>query len=312
MKDKLINITLILLIVSTAISIFPSKTQYNILKIWALLICGAILLILMLANYKKFKLDKKDYIILGFAFWIFLSTMHSNNVLNSIIGEENRWEGMLSLYTYILIYMCAKKFANYKAKTLLKIWQILYMVICIWGMVQNYVTYPNNSLIPILNKNVCGTFGNTNFMGNFTSIGLPIFIITYILDNDKFSLCTTIITFFCLLACNARSGWVAFFAFNIVLSVYLIKNFKKEYIKRIIILILAFILIFGILYTGKHSVLKTKINTTKYDISIMKEHGISEGKLGSGRIYIWKIVIDLIRKISNFWSRTRQFEKWNC
>lgn len=305
MKDKLINITLILLITVTAVAIFPSEEQYNILKIWALLICGAILLILMLANYKKLKLDKKDYIILGFAFWIFLSTMHSKNVLNSIIGEKNRWEGMLSLYTYIIIYMCAKKFANYKTKTLLRIWQILYMLICIWGIVQNYVSYPNNSLIPIFNKNVCGTFGNSNFMGNFTSIGLPIFIITYILDNDKFSLCTALVTFFCLLACNARSGWVAFFAFSIVLVVYLIKNFKREYIKRIIILIVAFVLIFGILYTGENSVLKMKINAAKRDLTIMSRSGIDNGGLGSGRIGIWKIVIDIIRQVSYFrsWNR---------
>lgn len=305
MKDKLINIVLIMQIVVTAIVIIPSDEQYNIIKIYTLLICGAALLILMLANYKKLKLDKKDYIILIFGFLVFLSTINSKNILISIIGEKNRYEGILALYTYIVIYMCAKKFLNYKKKTLIRIMEVLYMIIGVIGIIQNYVVYPDSSLIPILNKGVCGTFGNTNFMGNFASIGLPLFIITYILDNDKLSLSATAVTFFCLLACNARSGWVAFIAFGIVLIIYLAKNFKKEYIKRIIILIFAFITIFAMLYTQKNSPLRRKINTAKYDISIMKESGISNGNLGSGRIQIWKIVIDIIRKISysRSWDR---------
>ena len=305
MKDKLINIVLIMQIVVTAIVIIPSDEQYNIIKIYTLLICGAALLILMLANYKKLKLDKKDYIILIFGFLVFLSTINSKNILISIIGEKNRYEGILALYTYIVIYMCAKKFLNYKKKTLIRIMEVLYMIIGVIGIIQNYVVYPDSSLIPILNKGVCGTFGNTNFMGNFTSIGLPLFIILYILDDDKVSLVTALTTFFCLIACNARSGWVAFIAFSIVLIAYLKKNYKKEYIKRIFILIVAFITIFAMLYSQKNSSLRRKINTAKYDISIMKESGISNGNLGSGRIQIWKIVIDIIRKISysRSWDR---------
>lgn len=295
MKDKLINIVLIMQIVITAIAIIPDKNHYNILKAWILLACGALLLILLLTNYKKLKLDKKDYAILEFGFLIFLSTIQACKPLTALLGEDNRYEGMLALYTYILVYMCAKKFLKYKKKTLLRIFQVLYMVIGILGIVQNYILYPTSRLIPILNKGVCGTFGNTNFMGNFASIGLPLFIITYILDNDKLSLSATAVTFFCLLACNARSGWVAFIAFGIVLIIYLAKNFKKEYIKRIIILIFAFIIIFTMLYTQEHSFLKMKINTAKYDIAMMKDSGLASGKLGSGRIAIWRIVIDVIR-----------------
>lgn len=305
MKEKLINVVLTMLIILTSIAIIPEKQHYNIIKIWILLICGALLLLLILSNYKNLKFDKKDCAILGFGFLIFISFINSNNIITSLLGERNRYEGMLTLYTYILVYMCTKKFLKYKKKTLLRIFQGLYMVIGILGIVQNYVTYPTSLLLPILNKGVCGTFGNTNFMGNFVSIGLPLFIITYILDNDKLSLSTTVITFYCLLACNARSGWVAFVAFCIVLIIYLAKNFKKEYIKRIFILIIAFIAIFTMLYTQRNSFLRRKINTTKYDISIMKESGILNGKIGSGRIQIWKIVIDLIRKISNLGSRTR-------
>lgn len=93
MKDKLINIVLIMQIVITAIAIIPDKNHYNILKVWILLACGALLLILLLTNYKKLKLDKKDYAILEFGFLIFLSTIQACEPLTAILGEDNRLKG---------------------------------------------------------------------------------------------------------------------------------------------------------------------------------------------------------------------------
>ena len=70
MKDKLINIVLLMQIIVTAIVIIPNDEQYNIIKIYTLLICGAALLILMLANYKKLKFMfcKKRKIIISNCF----------------------------------------------------------------------------------------------------------------------------------------------------------------------------------------------------------------------------------------------------
>lgn len=296
MKNKIITTILTILIIALPIAIMPGKTTYNIPKVWTLLIGGAILLILLLINYKKLELDKKDYVILIFVLLVFISTICSSNIKISILGIDNRWEGMLAFYTYILIYFCAKKFLKYKDnKTLLNVLYGVYISISILGILQYYIKLPTNDLYPIFNKGACGTFGNTNFMGSFISMGIPIFIITYIIKGDKISFITSLLVFFCLIACIARSGWVAFGIFSIILLIYLIKNKNKNFFKRIVILVVCFIMIFMLLYLPEKSIVKQKTNQVKNEVTIAKTKGLDD-KLGSSRIQIWKIVIELIRK----------------
>lgn len=298
MKKKLITIILTAILVILPIAIIPDAKDYTQIKMWALLASGLILLILLLLNYKEFNIDKQDAILLVYAALIFISTMYSDNVSVSIFGTKYRYEGMLALYTYIIIYFCSKKFLNYKNKnTLLYVFQAVYIAISILSIFQYYIILPQNKLKPIFNKGACGTFGNTNFMGNFASMGIPIFVINYILKNNKLSLVTSLLVFFSLIACNARSGWVAFIAFSIILIIYLVKNKKWEYFKRAIILAVGFVLIFAIIYTsskGKNP-LRNKFSAIKDDIEIVKTDGI-KNKLGSNRIQIWNIVLELIPK----------------
>lgn len=300
MKQTLITIVITILIITLPLAIMPSEELYNLPKVIILIAGGATLLILLLVNYKKLKLDKKDYIILVFAILVFISTMLSKHVETSIMGEKNRYEGMLAFYTYILIYFCAKKFLQYKNnRTLLNILHIVYISISILGILQYYINLPTNALYPIFNRGACGTFGNTNFMGSFISMGIPVFIITYIIKNNKISLCTSLLVFFNLIACEARSGWVAFIVFSIIMLAYLIKNKKKEYLKRATILLLCFVMIFGVLYLPSNSNIRNKLNKTKEEFLIAKKSGTND-RLGSGRIQIWKISIELIEKYPIF------------
>ena len=107
MKNKIITTILTILIIALPIAIMPGKTTYNIPKVWTLLIGGAILLILLLINYKKLKLDKKDYVILAFAVLVFISTMLSSKVKISIIGEINRYDASI-LHIYTNLLLCKK------------------------------------------------------------------------------------------------------------------------------------------------------------------------------------------------------------
>lgn len=300
MKQNLITIVITILIITLPIAIIPNESLYNLPKIWILAIGGITLFILLLVNYQKLKLDNKDYVILAFAALVFISTMLSSKVKISIIGEINRYEGMIAFYTYILIYFCAKKFLKYKNnKILLNILHAIYIVISILGILQYYIKLPTNALIPIFNKGTCGTFGNTNFMGSFISMGIPIFIITYITKNNKISFCTSLLVFFNLIACQARSGWIAFAIFSVLMLIYLIKNKNKEYAKRALILLVCFITIFGVIYLPQSSKVRTKIKQVKNDVTVVKTSGIDD-KLGSSRIQIWKVVIELIEKYPIF------------
>lgn len=304
MKTKAITIIITIMMLVVPIAVLPTET--NPLKFITLVSVGAILLVLFLINYKSIKIDKKDVLILIFAMLIFISTMLSSDIHTSIFGAKKRYEGMLSLFSYIIIYLCVKRFFKYKnTKTLLVILYILFILVGILGIAQYYIKLPE---IKLFSKGVAGTFGNTNFMGNFLSIGIPVFSMVYILKNRKLSLLTSLIIFFGIIACGARSSWLAFATFFIILLAYLIQTKNKEYIKRTGILLVCFTLIFTYLFTAKNSFTKSKINAVKSDITVATTEGITN-KMGSGRIQIWKITIELIKKYPIFGVGTDNLKK---
>ena len=304
MKTKAITIIITIMILVVPIAVLPTET--NPLKFVTLVSGGAILLLLFLFNYKSIEIDKKDVLILIFAMLIFISTMLSSDIHASIIGSTKRYEGMLSLFSYIIIYLCTKRFFKYKNnKTLLIILYILYISVCMLGIAQYYIKLPE---IKLFSKGVTGTFGNTNFMGNFLSIGIPVFSMIYILKNRKLSLLTSLIVFFGIAACGARSSWVAFATFFIILLAYLIKTKNKEYIKRAGILLICFALIFAYLFTAKNSFTKRKVNAVKSDITVAATQGVTN-KMGSNRIQIWKITVELIKKHPIFGVGTDNLRK---
>ena len=312
MKQKLITIilTLIAILVPTLIVPNSINENYNILKVWFLLIAGFLLLSLLLASYKTLKIDKKDILLLVFLGLVFISTSMSVNIRKSIIGEKNRYEGLLMFITYACIYLCAKNYFKYeKIEIFLNIMFYVSMAIGILGIAQNYIDYPK--LYPIFNKEInaiCSTFGNANFFGSYMSIILPIAISIFIFKGNKKSFILSLVMFFNMISSGNRSTWVAFTVVAIIGAIYLIKNRKKEYFKRIAILLVCFILIFVYLIEGfdfllgnvrTETIVKEKIMAIKKDIKKASKDGITP-QMGSHRIAIWRLMIELIKKVPVF------------
>lgn len=322
MKQKAITVILTLIAILAPLLIIPSKddTNYNILKLIILLVSGLALLILILTNYKNLTIDKKDVIILIFLGLVFISTFLSSNIKTSIIGEENRFEGLLMFITYICIYLCSKKFFKYeKISIFLNIMFCVSILIGILGIAQNYVEYPKYiELYPIFNKKICSTFGNSNFFGSFISLVLPIAIASFIFTGTKRGFILSIIMFFNMISSGTRSAWVAFVFVGLLGLIYLIKQKKAKYFVRAIILAILFIVIFMYLFNGFESIFskfenstkdnvqtsqgpnipsttEIKINQIKNELKQVKETGLSD-KMGSGRIEIWKFTLKLISK----------------
>lgn len=249
MRQKLITITLTLIMVLAPLLIIPNKDNYNILKCILLLATGLVLLILLLASYKTFTIDKKDIVILIFLGLVFFSTFLSSNIKTSIIGAENRYEGLLMFITYICIYMSAKKYFKYeKIDRFLNIMFYVSLIIGILGIAQKYINY--KPLYPIFNKGICSTFGNSNFFGSFISIVLPIATAIFVLNGNKKSFILSLIMFFNMISSGTRSAWGAFLIIGILGLIYIIKQKNKKYFIRAIILLIFFSLSCVYLFNG--------------------------------------------------------------
>lgn len=295
MKQRLITIILTLIAILTPLLIVPNflGTNYNILKFCTLLIGGLVLIILLLCQYKSLKLDKKDIFILLFLGLVFISTFLSSNIAKSILGEENRYEGLFMFIIYIVIYLSAKKYFKFeKTEKLLNILFIVFLAIGVLGILQNYIVI-DKSLSPLFGKGVCSTFGNSNFFGSFISLTLPITISFFILKGNSKSLLLSLIMFFNMLSSGTRSTWVAFGVIAILGIFYLLKQKDKIYYKRFFLLLCCFILIFSFVFIDPKSMMKDKFAQMKDDINTSLHDGL-EGNMGSGRIEIWEMTLKLI------------------
>ena len=301
MKQKLITIILTLIAILAPTLIVPEivNPNYNILKVWFLLIAGLLLLILLLASYKTLKIDKKDILLLVFLGLIFISTTLAVDIKTAIIGETNRYEGLLMFITYASIYLCAKNYFKYeKIEIFLNIMFYVSIAIGTLGIAQNYINCP--SLKPIFNKEIsaiCSTFGNANFFGSFISIVLPVSMVIFIFKENKKSFILSLVMFFNMIASGNRSTWVAFAIVAIIGIIYVAKNRKEEYFKRMAILVICFCLIFiYLLYaTGTNSTTFDKFNLMREDLKKASKEGLTS-ELGSQRIAIWQLVFKLINK----------------
>lgn len=327
MKQKIITIVLILITVLAPLLITPIIVNpnyiYNYHKQLVLLSGGALLLIMLFLNIKEIKLDKKDYLVLIFLGLIIISTCLSSNLKVSILGQRQRQEGMLMFATYIIIYLCSKKFLQIENKKIvLNILFYAFMMIGILGIMQKYVSkgtinifgniYNLKKLVPIFNKGVCGTFGNSNFFGSFITIVLPISICIFLFNSSKKSLMLSLVMFFNMISSGTRSAWVAFIVYTIFIIIYLIKNKDKQFLKRAALLLICFVIIFIYLFNGfsfiknikKSKEVEPKKVTTTTSIKISQtgrevQTAIKTNnfdKIASGRGKIWRYTVVVISK----------------
>ncbi len=296
-KDKFVTILLSIILFIVPVSIIPNAWgQYNIIKIIVLLFCGLFLLINTLLKIDKLKVDKLDILIFIFGALTILSFINSKNICKSLIGENNRYEGLFTIITYILIYYNSKYyFKNYKK--FIGILSVIYILICIFAIIQFYVKSKVN-LLPIFSKGANGTFGNTNFMGSFVSIILPAFILGAILRNRKIYYLGSIVGFSAMMMCLARSSWVAFVISALAITIYIITQRKKIYWKRYFIIVIAFIMCFNFInQSDKNKKISNKVEIVKVETEKVIQEKTVDNKMGSGRIGIWKLIIKLIERV---------------
>lgn len=299
MKNKFVTIILSIILFVVPVVIVPNiLATYNLIKIISLLICGLILLICTTTKIGKLHFDKLDILVFIFGCLAILSTIFSKDIYMSLLGSYERFEGLFTIITYILIYYNSKYyFKNYK--NFINIVSIIYISICIFAIIQFYIT-PNFYLVPVFQRGAAGTFGNTNFMGSFVSIILPAFILGAIFKNRKLYYIGCAFGFSAMLLCLARSSWVAFVISMISIIIYLILKKNKKYFKRFFTIIILFILCFTALaLLDKNDRFINKINIAQQELSTAIQSGLDD-KMGSGRIAIWKLTGKLILKVPIF------------
>ena len=313
LKNKIINKTIYVIIFLIPLLILPSQLNsipYNILKYIVLLICGSVLLVMLFLKRKDLKFDLIDKTLIVFYILIVISTIFSMDILKSILGERNRYEGLLTFTVYFLTYYCGKYYFYYDKK--LKIFSIITICItCIIGILQYYKIFPLYYIydalgIPYRPGFASSTFGNTNFFGSFLAIVVTCFMALYIIKSKKIYLIISCLSFYMLIISMTRSAWVGFAFASILGIAYVIINRKKEIIKRATNILIGFAIIFvwllftpkiitdSLPYYSKTMSLQNRLGLMSNELQSAIQNGSLDNEFGSHRIRIWRMTLRAI------------------
>lgn len=259
----------------------------------------AYFLLLILFSYLVKKIHKKelpkitfiDKLLILYAILIILSTIFSCDILKSLDGRIGRREGAVVLIAYVFFMFFASKFYKYK-RIHINIILFSAVLISVYSFVQFYCGIDLITGIKLQKyAQAVGTFGNRNFMGSFISLLLPLSICAFIYTKSKFYFFSSMIMFAGLSCALTRSAWLAFFIYFIFILCRFIK--KKKYSKRIISLIIGFLICFTIInITSKWNPVRVIFGSIKNEEKDMLNDNFS--KLGSYRIFIWKRSLKLV------------------
>ena len=313
LKNKVINKTIYVIIFLVPLLMLPSQLDSvpsNILKYITLLICGSILLVMLFLKRRELKFDLIDKTLMAFYILMVISTIFSMDIMKSIFGERNRYEGLLTFTVYFLTYYCGKYYFYYNKK--LKTFSIITICItCIIGILQYYNIFPLYYIydifgIPYRPGFASSTFGNTNFFGSFLAMIVTCFMALYIVKKKKSYLVISYLSFYMLILSMTRSAWVGFALASIFGIIYIIINRTKEVIKRAIHILIGFVVIFvwllftpsiitdALPYYSQTMSLQNRLGLMSNELQMAIEDGELDNEFGSHRIRIWRMTLKAI------------------
>ncbi|MGD9568072.1 MAG: O-antigen ligase family protein [Sedimentibacter sp.] len=200
------------------------------------IVLTAIALITYIILYKQkklpFKKSKQYYIPLGiYAVFVIISTIFASDTPTALWGFVDMYQGMFVLLSYMLITFLTINFVNNERDVSLFVKVFLFLMIIegIIGVGQYFgvdffqtkigkdLILPNNLKVEDLSfsfgpKTIYGTLFNTNFVGSFATLMIPLSIAIFLGSKSKkhriIAGISVLLMIFVLIGCNSRAGYL--------------------------------------------------------------------------------------------------------
>lgn len=250
----------------------------------------------------KFRITYTDILMYILATLGIMSTISAVDVKTSIWGEVIRYEGLLALFYYYLLFLNVKNIKKEKYKeNIIKVLIITSIAQFIYSLLQ---VYTNSSMImhfPYEHMAI-GVIGNPNFYGSYMVMLTLITTVLYLIRGQNKYFWLTIISFVGL--CLASST-APFLGFLLAYIFFLLVFFKKIKIKKFILLTLVLI---GLFFTVDKTVTyvhENIFNNVIYDTYNVKKEvvnsvtNIKNENFGNGRIKLWLNTLPVAKEY--FW-----------
>lgn len=213
-------------------------------------------LIFYIILYKQKKLPLKNlkqyYIPLGiYAVFVIISTIFAKDTQTALWGFVDMYQGMFVLLSYVVITFLTINFVNSErdVNLFVKAFTFLMIVEGLIGITQYFgfdifqstigksLIVPGDIKVDVLSfsfgpKTIYGTLFNTNFVGSFATLMLPLSVAFLFTSKTKkhriTSAIAAVLMIFVWIGCNSRAGYMGV-AVSAVFALFL---FRKAFIKH--------------------------------------------------------------------------------
>ena len=294
-KGTLNNLLFAVLTVTPLIMIPYSPDYFYFPKIYFVYIISSIMFISWFFNLRDYRLnfDSVEKIIIVYLVIVIVSTVFSVDYMTSIYGNFGREEGLFAIITYIYLFIVASK--NYTfSKKHIKFLLISATIVAIYGISQyfGFDPIPRDPTRINWSGRAFATMGNSNFLGSYLTLILPISVFVYLYTHKNIYLLASGLIYLSLLCTMTRSAWLGTFVSIIILIIYsIIYKLDK---KHIVILLATFAFITIVMNNISSGKIIGRFFTIGIDFKRVIEQSPDYQRAGAGRIFIWKRVLKLI------------------
>lgn len=273
--------------------------HYVVGKVIFLYVIGAILLFILLKEkvfkFKNISLESK--IALIFFVGLTLSTVFGVAKKTALLGNDERYEGLLVYGIYLLLFLGAIKYLKIN-KFYIRLTLIMASVMGIYSIFQ----YKN--IDPVYNwstgkPGVIGAFGfigNRNFFGTYALIFLILAVGCYLFLEMKDGFLYSNILFGALLVAQTRGTWIAALVLMIGIVIYFFSKEKKQ-LKKILFLLISFLFVFLFLNLINNNQVLNRGKTLTTEVkNLVSEDKEVRKTAGSNRLGIWMMTLKSIKE----------------
>ncbi len=247
---------------------------------------------------------RKDFLFLCIMITgLLISYIYSIDKSISLYGRELRYEGIVAILSYYLIYLASRSISNTKVQK-----AVLFLLIGTLFIQIGYAYLQTNERFDQLHSFYVyrdwiygfGFVGNCNFFASLMVLSFFIGFGFYLFSKKMWTTLplylVTSILFIGILLAGAMSGVVAFFSvlfLSLVIGFYLYKTSLKEekMIFAIKLMMLLPMFIFCLFFV--HTTTTSKVANDFLSMFVEVKAGVTE-ETGSGRIQIWKETLPII------------------
>jgi putative inorganic carbon (HCO3(-)) transporter len=225
---------------------------------------------------------------------ILISSLFSLDGTDAIFGEYMRFEGLLSWFTYLLLYLVAFRFLRTQSKALsiLKLWLASASLVAVVAILQYFGLDIFSEFKGTFEGRSYATFGNPVILANYLVLTFPL-ALTCLWRAENFFLrityaACTLLLLLAVMASYSRAGWLGFF-FGFVTFLFGVGWLGGLSWRRLLALTGSVILVLFLLY------LVISITDTPLALRLSNTFQLKSGTTAT-RIEIWKSTLHLINE----------------